>query len=102
MTESERIQPPDAGARLAADMVESLRMLQERTEQSISVQVELRDSIDKLVDHCEVFTRTAEILMEKAEEGKNKWTLKDFFTSYLEAADEIMPAEEDEGDPPRD
>lgn len=96
MTEAERIPSSDPGTALANDMIKSIAINSKMVEESIAMQAELRDSIDKLVDHCEVFTRTAEILMEKAEEGKNKWSLKDFFTAYLEAADEIMPAEEEE------
>lgn len=98
MVEPERI-PNDPGARLAADMVENLRALNDRIEQSISVQAELRESVDQLVGHCEVFSRTMEILVEQADEGKNKWSLKDFAVAYLEAADEIMPAEDDEDEP---
>lgn len=98
MTEAERIPVNDPATALATDMIKSLAYNTKMVEQSIAMQAELKDSIDKLVDHCEVFTRTAEILMEKAEEGKNKWSLKDFFAAYIEAADEIMPAEEDEGD----
>lgn len=91
--------PEDPGARLAADMVQNLRDLSEKVEQSAAMNAELRDSIDQLVGHCEVFSRTMEILVEQADEGKNKWSLKDFAAAYLEAADEIMPAEEDEDEP---
>lgn len=97
MEEAERIPNTDPATALATDMIKSLAYNTKMVEQSIAIQAELKESIDKLIDHCEVFTRTAEILMEKAEEGKNKWSLKDFFVSYLEAADEIMPAEDGEG-----
>lgn len=100
MVEPDRIPEMDPATALATDMIRALTHNSKLVEASVAMQAELKDSIDKLVDHCEVFTRTTEILMEKAEEGKNKWSLKDFFASYLEAADEIMPAED--GDEPEE
>lgn len=105
MTEAERITPADPAAALAVDMVRSLVQLGDTIKSSIVLQVELKESIDQLIGHCEVFSRAMEIVVEKKEEGKVKWGLADFAESYLEAADEIMPAdgeeeaEEEDGDP---
>lgn len=98
MTEAERITPADPAATLAVDMVRSLVQLGDTIKSSIVLQAELKDSIDQLIGHCEVFGRAMEIVAEKKEEGKVKWTLADFAESYLEAADEIMPAEGEEGE----
>ncbi len=94
--DAERIPASDPATALANDMIKALTVNSQLVEKSVEVQAALVESVDKLIDHCDVFTRTAEILMEKSEEGKNKWSLKDFFTAYLEAADEIMPPEGEE------
>ncbi len=92
MGDAEKIADP--GAVLAVDMIRSLAILGERIKEATGLNVELKESVDQLIGHFEVFGRAMEIVCEKAEEGKSKWTLKDFAESYVEAADEIMPSED--------
>ena len=96
MPDAERIPPADPGARLAADMVESLRALHDRVAEQTAMNTELREAVDQLTAHFEVFGRTMEIICEKKDEGKSKFSLSDFAEAYVEAADEIMPAEDDD------
>lgn len=96
MTDANRVQDP--GAVLAADMIKALVMLGDRIESASGLQAELKESVDQLVGHCEVFGRAMEIVIEKSEEGKSKWSLRDFAEAYVEAADEIMPTEEGEAE----
>jgi len=96
MPDAERIPPADPGARLAADMVESLRALHDRVAEQTAMNTELREAVDQLTAHFEVLGRTMEIICEKKDEGKSKFSLSDFAEAYVEAADEIMPAEDDD------
>ena len=96
MSDAERIPPQDPGTRLAADMVESLRALHDRVAEQTAMSTELREAVDQLTGHFEVFGRAMEIICEKKDEGKSKFSLSDFAEAYVEAADEIMPAEDDD------
>ena len=99
MPDAERIPPSDPGTRLAADMVESLRALHDRVAEQTAMSTELREAVDQLTAHFEVLGRAMEIICEKKDEGKSKFTLSDFAEAYVEAADEIMPAEDDDDEP---
>ena len=96
MPDAERIPPTDPGARLAADMVESLRALHDRVAEQTAMNTELREAVDQLTAHFEVLGRAMEIICDKKDEGKSKFSLSDFAEAYVEAADEIMPAEDDD------
>lgn len=98
MVEPDRIPPQDPGARLAADMVESLRALHDRVAEQTAMNTELREAVDQLTAHFEVLGRAMEIICEKKDEGKSKFSLSDFAEAYVEAADEIMPAEDADED----
>ena len=93
--ETEPIPPHDPGARLAADMVQALRALHDRVAEQTAMNTDLREAVDQLTAHFEVLGRTMEIICEKKDEGKSKFSLSDFAEAYVEAADEIMPAEDD-------
>lgn len=99
MAEPERIPSQDPGARLAADMVESLRALHDRVAEQTAMNTELREAVDQLTGHFEVLGRAMEIICEKKDEGKSKFSLSDFAEAYVEAADEIMPTDDDEDEP---
>ena len=93
------IDPDTAGPQLAAEMVRNLALLNEQMKDGQALHVELKDSVDQLIGHCEVFGRAMEIICDQKEEGKSKFSLSDFAEAYLDAADEIMPADDDEPGP---
>ncbi len=98
MVDAERIPPPDPGTRLAADMVAALHALHDRVAEQTAMNTELREAVDQLTAHFEVLGRAMEIICEKKDEGKSKFSLTDFAEAYVEAADEIMPAEDGDED----
>jgi hypothetical protein len=82
---------------MAADMLRNLVVLNERLKDGQALHVELKDSVDQLIGHFEVFGRAMELICDQKEEGKVKFSLGDFADAYLEAADEIMPADDESG-----
>jgi hypothetical protein len=92
------IDPESTGPLLAAEMLKNLVILNDQLKDGHALHVELKDSVDQLIGHFEVFGRAMEIICEQKEEGKSKFNLSDFAEAYLEAADEIMPAEDEPGD----
>ena len=87
------------GQVMAADMLKNLVILNEQLQVGHELHGELKDSVDQLIGHFEVFGRAMELICEAKEEGKMKFTLGDFADAYLAAADEIMPEDEDEPGP---
>lgn len=92
--------PEMNGSILAAQMIEQLALLNARLEAFIQVSGELHSLLDDLCGHFDV----VHLAMEKARElkGKVKITAADFAECWVEAADEILPEEDDddEGDIP--
>lgn len=88
--------PESVGNQLATELVKNLVILNRTMEENQKLSVEIRDALDQFCGHMEVVNRAMEIVVEKREEGKVKFTLADFADAMVEAADEIMPAEEDE------
>jgi hypothetical protein len=82
---------------MAADMLRNLVILNEQLQAGHHLHSELTEKVDQLIGHFEVFGRTMEIICEQKEEGKSKFSLGDFADAYLEAADEIMPADDERG-----
>src|SRR5574342_1357402 len=96
MPDAERIPPQDPGTRLAADMISALQALHDRVAEQTAMNTELRETVDQLTAHFEVLGRAMEIICEKKDEGKSKFSLSDFAEAHVQAADEIMPADDDE------
>src|ERR1700675_2113624 len=88
--------PETAGPLLAAEMLRNLVILNEGLKDGQALHAELKESVDQLIGHFEVFGRAMELICDAKEEGKSKFTLGDFADAYLEAADEIMPADDNE------
>lgn len=86
------------GAVIAAEMLKNLVMLNENIQKSHEMYAQLSDQLADLNDYHETYMRAAEILMEKSEEGKSKFSIKDFVEAMAEAAEEIMPAEDEPGE----
>lgn len=86
------------GAIIAAEMLKNLVMLNENIQKSHEMYAQLSDQLADLNDYHETYMRAAEILMEKSEEGKNKFSVKDFVEAMAEAAEEIMPSEDEPGE----
>lgn len=86
------------GAMIAAEMLKNLVMLNANIQKSHEMFAQLSDQLADLNDYHETYMRASEILMEKHEEGKIKFSVKDFVEAMVEAAAEVMP-EEDEDEP---
>lgn len=98
-------QPPNGrtpeeptGQLLAAEMLKNLVILNESLKDGQALHSEMKESVDTLIGHFEIFSRTMEIICEKKDEGKVKFSLSDFAEFYLEAADEIMESEDEPGE----
>lgn len=88
-----------AGEHLAADMLKAIVRLNENIEKSHAMYQALAEGVADLVDYHETYMRASEILIEQAEEGKMKFSLGDLVKALAEAAEEVMPDEEDEPGP---
>jgi hypothetical protein len=88
----------DRGTQLAAELVRQLAILNENMEANREIFLEIRDGLDELAGHHEVVSRAMELLLDQADEGKLKWSLRDLASAMVAAADEIMPAEDEPGD----
>lgn len=86
------------GAIIAAEMLKNLVMLNENIQKSHALYEQLADQLADLNDYHETYMRASEILMEKAEEGKTKFSVKDFVEALAEAAEEVMPSEDEPGE----
>ncbi len=109
MTDPKGNIPEDRGAVLAIDMIKALSILNgsvcelnDTLRRSFEMKAELLEAIDQLTGYFEVVNRTVEIVAEKRDEGKNKWSHNDYIDAWLEAADEIMPHEDKEGEEEED
>ena len=85
------------GAVIAAEMLKNLVLLNENIRKSHEMYEQLSDQIADLNDYHETYMRAAEILMEKSDEGKIKFSVKDFVEAMTEAAEEIMPSDDEPG-----
>jgi hypothetical protein len=91
--------PRLSGEELALHMVEQLTILNSRIGQLIQVTEVLGGLADTLNGHFEVVHLAMDLA--KALKGKQKPTIIDFAECWVEAADEILPEEEEEdGDIP--
>lgn len=84
------------GAIIAAEMLRNIVLLNENIRKSHEVYERLADSLADLADYHETYMRAAEIMIEKSDEGKAKWSVKDFVLALSEAAEEVMGEAEDE------
>lgn len=82
------------GQNIAAEMLKNLILLNKRLEDGQVLQERLLEKLDEMVGYHEVYGLMMEILQEKR--GK-KLGLSDLAEAYLEAADEIMPADDEPG-----
>jgi len=87
-------EPP--GAIIAAEMLRNIVLLNENIKKSHEIYERLADSLADLADYHETYMRAAEILIEKSDEGKNKFSGKDIVLALAEAAEEVMGEQEDE------
>jgi len=91
-----RVPDGDVGGQLATEMVKQLVLLNQNMERQNILNAELQETLDELSGYHEVYGRTMEILHEQR--GKPKLGLSDLAQAYIEAADEIMPAEDEPGE----
>ena len=89
-----------AGQHIAAEMLKNIVRLNENIEKSHKLYAALAEGISDLADYHETYMRAMEILIEKSEEGKSKFTLADLARATAEAAEEVMPDDEGEEGPP--
>lgn len=85
-----------AGAAMAAEMLKNIVLLNEQLQRNHELYSRLADGVADLIDYHETYMRASEILIEKADEGKSKFSVLDFARAMVEAADEVMGEEEDE------
>lgn len=78
------------GAIIAAEMLKNLVMLNENIQKSHQMYTQLTEQLSDLADYHETYMRAAEILIEKKEEGKSKFSISDFAEALVEAAEEVM------------
>jgi len=90
------VDPEPAGQVLAAEMLKNLVILNQNIEKSQAIQAQISDALADLADYHETYMRAAEIIIEKSEGGKIKFSVADFAKALAEAAEEVMGEEEDE------
>ena len=94
--------PPDGasvGNMLAVDLVKQIVILNESMERNRELFEGIAESLAELAGYHEVFQRACELVVERVEDGsKSKWTIADFADCVVEAADEIMPPDDEPGD----
>ena len=87
------------GNLLAVDLLKQIVLLNENMERNRELLEGIAESLEGLAGYHEVFQRACELVVERVEDGsKSKWTVADFADCVVEAADEIMPADEEPGD----
>lgn len=86
------------GALIATEMLKNLILLNERIEKSHQMYEQLAASIADLCDYHETYMRAMEILVEQADEGKMKFSMGDLVKAIAEAAEEVMPSEDEPGE----
>jgi hypothetical protein len=84
------------GEELAAEMVAQLTLLNQHFDAQIRAMSELAAQMDTLSAHFDVVHLAMDFA--KGLEGKIKPTIVDFAKCWVEAADEILPEEEEEDD----
>jgi hypothetical protein len=84
------------GAIIAAEMLKNLVLLNENIRRSHELYERLEQKIDDLAGYHETYMCAIDILMEKAEEGKNKFSLSDVINAMAEASAEVLGEPEDE------
>lgn len=85
----------NVGQNIAAEMLKNLVILNENMKTGQEMQEKLLEKLDELVGYHEVYGLMMEILQEKR--GK-KLGISDLAEAYMEAADEIMPADDEPGE----
>jgi len=101
MTEQVNGRPMDGeppAAIIAAEMLKNLVLLNEAIRKSHDMYEQLSDQIADLNDYHETYMRAVEILIEKSDEGKIKFSMKDVVEAMAEAAEEVMPSEDEPGE----
>ena len=84
------------GTALATELVKQLVILNQTLKENQALMVEVKEALEDLNDAHEVICRTMEILHKQR--GKQKMGLQDLAAAFVEAADEIMPAEDEPGE----
>jgi len=96
-TQSDRPQNGETpGAVLLAELLKSLVILNETMRANQERYERLEQKLDDLAGYHETYMCAVEILMEKSEEGKNKFTMSDVIHAMAEAASEVLGEPEDE------
>jgi predicted patatin/cPLA2 family phospholipase len=84
------------GAIIAAEMLRNLVLLNESIQKSHQLYERLEQKLDDLAGYHETYMCAIDILMEKSEEGKNKFSLSDVIHAMAEASAEVLGEPEDE------
>lgn len=101
--EPEKIRPANGesvGENIAAEMLKHLVRLNDNIEKSHAMYAAIAESLATLTDYHETWMRATEILVEKSDGGKNKFSIGDFVHAVAEAAEEVMGDAEEEEDEP--
>lgn len=88
--------PHDPAPVLAAQMVENMAQLNENIVRLGEALESVAEKLDEISGYHETFVRAMEMILDKADGGKSKWSVPDIAKAMVEAAEEVMPAEEDE------
>jgi RNA processing factor Prp31 len=87
------------GAAAALEMLKNIIILNENIVRSHELYQQLQETMDDLVGYHETYMRGIEILLEKSDEGKSKFSLSDVIHAMAEAADEVLGEPDDEPGP---
>lgn len=90
--------PHDPAPVLAAQMVENMARLNENIVQMGEALEAVTEKLDEICGYHETFVRAMEIILDKVDDGKSKWSLPDLAKAMVQAAEEVMPAEDEPGD----
>ncbi len=83
---------------LAAQMVENMAILNDNITRLGEVLGAVVEKLDDICGYHETFIRAMELLLDQADDGKSKWSLRDLAKAMADAADEVMPADDEPGD----
>jgi len=89
-------EPEAPGPIIAAEMLKNLVLLNANIEKTHQLYTEIAAALADLTDYHETYMRASEIVIEKAEQGKTKFSVLDFAKAMVEAAEDVMGEGEDE------
>jgi hypothetical protein len=92
-------EPEAPGPIIAAEMLKNLVLLNANIEKSHQIYERLADTMADLADYHETYMRAAEIIIEKSEQGRVKFTGADLAKALAEAAEDVMGEGEEEDEP---